>query len=169
MVIERFMEKMAHTWWGQKLASLATTTILVVGLLVIYWGLIDVDSPVTQIERHVRGVENGSTAQIYVGDTIEIEGRICSTRTMNILKVDRVFQDGLILQLPTNMANEAKTISSGCSKYVRRIAIPHILPPGKYDLMASVTAQLNPLRTVTWESPAIAVVVRRRDDWKPQP
>lgn len=153
----------SHNPIGKRIIDASVLFITCTACLGIYWGLIDIDSPITSIERKM---VDPPTENVMVGQTVTIVGKICSTRTVPQLEISRSFVDGVIFMIPTG-SDENRVIPAGCYEFKRKLRIPNNLPPGTYNQHTDVTVRINPLRTIKFEAPNIKMVVTRPDGWQP--
>jgi hypothetical protein len=153
----------SNTWTGKRVIDAIMAFITMVSLVIFWWLIIDISSPITRVERELIGVPDGI---VYVGTDIHIKGVVCSTKTVPQIKVTRTFIDGLVYTLPSGKV-ELRVIPAGCFTYFRTIHIPNNLPPGKYMQHTEIEVRINPLRTATFESPNIHLDVRRPVGWTP--
>lgn len=160
---------MKYPRWSHWLANIIVAFLVVVSASFGYWGLIDTDTPIQFVDRHVVGYHAEDIVDAHVGTSIKVVGQVCSSRTVPQINIQRRFVDGLVFELPTILAKENQVIPAGCYRYEREISIPHTLPPGFYRQETIITVQLNPLRTSSFTTNNIRLRVSRPPGWKEIP
>jgi hypothetical protein len=122
------------------IALVSMIIIFIIFAIFMYWWVYPFKTS-TQIQPYVvvnKEVKQGELL-FYVMDYCKY--------TKVVPTVERQFIDGIIYNVPSSNAQ----IKYGCGKITNSIKVPSTLPAGIYYVHATVTYQINPIRTIVEE------------------